>query len=345
MPVAYMQYPGSIVDIAEAEKMIEYLGQFNKDVKIVVVCDRGYLGEDNVKKFRSQGLEFLLLLKSNLSIAKEILREHAHEVRDTYSAYIPEMDKFGKTFRVRLFPSSETESYVHLIFDKHLEDSHRNDLFNKIRLQKAELDRAIERKTKFTQDNLKKYSLFSLKTELSETIIAPKKGPGKNKVEQNAYIIKSYEEDDERIKEELSYCGFYMLVSSEKLTVKEAIEAYSNRDCVEKVFQCLKSFLGMDKYGVQSEAAMNGKSFLWFLASILRSSISHKLTALRSTANDRKSYTTPAALDTLQAIQADKNLSTGKYERRYSLTKKQKETCKALGVEESEIDEIIKNLA
>lgn len=199
MPVAYMQYPGSIVDIAEAEKMIEYLGQFNKDVKIVVVCDRGYLGEDNVKKFRSQGLEFLLLLKSNLSIAKEILREHAHEVRDTYSAYIPEMDKFGKTFRVRLFPSSETESYVHLIFDKHLEDSHRNDLFNKIRLQKAELDKAIERKTKSTEDNLKKYSLFSLKTELSETIIAPKKGPGKNKVEQNAYIIKSYEEDDERI--------------------------------------------------------------------------------------------------------------------------------------------------
>ena len=345
MPVAYMQYPGSIVDIAEAEKMIEYLGQFNKDVKIVVVCDRGYLGEDNVKKFRSQGLEFLLLLKSNLSIAKEILREHAHEVRDTYSCYIPEMDKFGKTFKVRLFKSSETESYVHLIFDKHLEDSHRNDLFNKIRLQKAELDRAIERKTKSTEDNLKKYSLFSLKTELSETIIAPKKGPGKNKVEQNAYIIKSYEEDDERIKEELSYCGFYMLVSSEKLTVKEAIEAYSNRDCVEKVFQCLKSFLGMDKYGVQSEAAMNGKSFLWFLASILRSSISHKLTALRSTANDRKSYTTPATLDTLQAIQADKNLSTGKYERRYSLTKKQKEICKALGVEESEIDEIIENLA
>jgi hypothetical protein len=64
-----------------------------------------------------------------------------------------------------------------------------------------------------------------------------------------------------------------------------------------------------------------------------------------STTNDRKSYTAPAALDTLQAIQADRKLSTGKYERRYSLTKKQKEICKALGVEESEIDEIIEALA
>ncbi len=188
-------------------------------------------------------------------------------------------------------------------------------------------------------------SSCALETELSETIIAPKKGPGKNKVEQKAYVIKSYKEDDDKIKEELSYCGFYILVSSENLTVKEAIEAYSKRDSVEKLFQCLKSFLGMDKYGVQSEAAMNGKSFLWFLASILRSYISHKLASLRSTTGDRKSFTTPASLDSLAAIQADRNLSTGKYERRYSLTKKQKEICKALGVEESAIDGIIGNLA
>lgn len=103
MPVAYMQYPGSIVDIAEAEKMIEYIGKFNNDVKIVVVCDRGYISVDNVTAFDNQGLDYLLLVKSNFTMAREILEEHAAEVKDIYSCYIPEEDKFGKTFKVKLF--------------------------------------------------------------------------------------------------------------------------------------------------------------------------------------------------------------------------------------------------
>ncbi len=341
MPVAYMQYPGSIVDIAEADKMIQYLGSFNKDVKIVVVCDRGYISEDNVTLFKKQNLDYLLLVKSNLTIAKTILSLHADEVRDIYSCYIPQVDKFGKTFKVKLFSGSDIESFVHLIFDKKLENDHRNSLLNKIRLLKAEIEKAIERKTKFTEDNLKKYSLFSLDIELSEKIIAPKKGKNGGKVEQPSYVIKSYKEDDDKIKKEFSYCGFYMLATSEEMTVLEAINAYSGRDSVEKVFQSLKSFLGMDKYGVHSEASMVGKTFLWFLASILRSHISHKLSALRDTTGDKKSFTTPASLDSLAAIQADRNLSSGKYERRYNITKTQRQICEALSIDESSIDEII----
>ncbi len=345
MPVAYMQYPGSIVDIAEADKMIQYLGSFNKDVKIVVVCDRGYISEDNVTSFKAQNLDYLLLVKSNLTIAKTILSLHAEEVKDIYSCYIPEVDKFGKTFKVKLFSGSDIESYVHLIFDKKLEYEHRNALLNKIRLQKAELTKAVERKTKFTEDNLKKYYLFSLDTELSEPIVAPKKGKNGGKVEQPSYVIKGFNEDDDMIKKEFSYCGFYMLATSEEMPVLEAINAYSGRDSVEKVFQCLKSFLGMDKYGVHSEASMVGKTFLWFLASILRSHISHKLSFLRADTGDKKTFTTPASLDSLAAIQADRNLSSGKYERRYTLTKTQRLICDALSVKESSIDEIIASLS
>ncbi len=345
MPVAYMQYPGSIVDIAEAGKMIEYIGKFNKDVKIVVVCDRGYISEDNVESFEKEGLDYLLLVKSNLTVAKKTLEEYADKVRDVYSCYIPEVDKFGKTFKVKLFPSSDIESYVHLIFDKELEYKHRYALLNRIKLQKAEIERAIERKTKFTADNLKKYSLFKLEVELSGTIIAPKKGRNGGKTEQPSYVIKSYTEDDDAIKKEFSYCGFFILATSEKMSVLEAIIAYGKRDSVEKVFQALKSFLGMDKYGVHSEASMHGKTFLWFIASILRSHISNKLSALRDSTGDKKSYTTPASLDSLAAIQADRNLSTDKYERRYSLTKKQKEICKALSIDESAIDAVIDSLS
>ena len=158
-------------------------------------------------------------------------------------------------------------------------------------------------------------------------------------------VIKGYREDDEKIKKEFSFCGFFILASSQLMKVLEALTAYSRRDFVEKVFQCLKSFLGMDKYGVHSEASMHGKTFLWFIASVLRSHISNKLGDLRASSGDRKTYTTPASLDSLATIQADKNLSTGKYERRYGLTKKQKKICKALSVDETSIDEIIDSLS
>ncbi len=79
---------------------------------------------------------------------------------------------------------------------------------------------------------------------------------------------------------------------------------------------------------------MHGKTFLWFPASVLRSHISNKPGVLRASSGDRKTYSTPASLDSLAAAQADRNLSTGKYERRYNLTKKQKEICKALSIDE-----------
>lgn len=159
------------------------------------------------------------------------------------------------------------------------------------------------------------------------------------------YILKSYREDDAKIKKEFSFCGFFIPASSDLMKVLEALTAYSRRDSVEKVFQCLKCFLGMDKYGVHSEASMHGKTFLWFFASVLRSHISNKPGVLRASSGDRKTYTTPASPDSLAAAQADRNLSTGKYERRYNLRKKQKEICKAISIEEPFIDEIIDNLS
>lgn len=341
IPVTYMQYPGSICDIAEAEEMIKYLGKFNKDTKMTAVCDRGYISEDNVTYFNEHELGFLLLLKSNTNASKKLITDHAKEVKDRYGCYIPEYGIYGKTFRIKLFKNSNIECYAHLIYDVDLERDHREALHNTINAQRLEIQRHIDRKDKLTEDNLKKYFMFDLELEPSETIIAPAKGRGVKKTEQPSFVIKSFKENEDVIAEEFSYCGFFILVTSDEMTVKEAVCGYSKRDSVEKVFESLKSHLGMDKIGVHTEESMQGKTFLWFIASIFRSSISYSLSSLRESSNNKKDYTTPAAIDRLDAIKADKNLSSGKYERRYKLTKAQKEICKCLDIKESLIDEII----
>ena len=102
------------------------------------------------------------------------------------------------------------------------------------------------------------------------------------------------------------------------MTAQETQEAYTKRDCVEKTFQALKSHLGMDKIGVTTEEAMHGKGLVWFVSSILHALLFSHTAALR--VSDRKHYTVPAMIDQLEAIKADKDLSTGKRQRRYKLT-------------------------
>ena len=346
IPVTYMQYPGSVVDMAEAERMISYMGKVAANApQVTLVCDRGYISEDNIKAFRKAGLDYLLLLKSNWDAGQKVLEKYGSSIKDIYSRYIKEHDVFGHTFPVRLLKGDEADSYVHLIYDASLQAKHRGILITRIECLKKELLNAVDRKVRMTEDNLNKYrELFDIVTEEKDTIVAPARGRGGKRKEQKSFIITSYRESDERIAGEFSRCGFFMMVSSENITCKQALDAYSKRDCVEKVFQALKSSLGMDKYGVHNEAAMQGKTFIWFIASIIRSSFSHDIMILREKTDNRKSYTASAAIEQLIAIEADRNLSDGKYRRRYALTKTQKEICSALGTGEKAIDEMIGGL-
>ena len=58
-------------------------------------------------------------------------------------------------------------------------------------------------------------------------------------------------------------------------------------------------------------------------------------------ATDRKHFTVPAMIDLMEAIKADKNLATGKRERRYKLTSKQQKVFHYWEIDEQKIDERI----
>ncbi len=56
---------------------------------------------------------------------------------------------------------------------------------------------------------------------------------------------------------------------------------------------------------------------------------------------DKKNFTVPAQFDRIDAITADRNLSTEKYKRRYKLDKKQNDILNACGASLPRLDEII----
>ena len=344
LPFTFMEFPGSIVDVTEASEMITFLKRLSeeKPVKITLICDRGYISEENIIAFDSAGIDFLLMLKSNMNDHQKILEKHAHEVKNNYSCYIEEFDEFGKTIESTLF-ASNTKRYFHLIWNQNLEGKHRARLLKAIKNKKTEIQKAINRKTKYTEDQLKPMrQWFFLTTEAAGTIKVKAKGKEKYK-EVPAYVITDMDENHEAITVGLNECGFYLLVTSEKMSVNEARAAYSKRDCVEKVFQALKSSLGMDQIGVGSDDNLQGKSLIWFVAAILHSVLFINTRSLRL--KDKKSYTVPAEIDKLDAIVADRNISTSKYSRRYALDKKQNDIFNACGLSLARLDEIIKALS
>ena len=346
LPVTFTTFPGSINDMAEASEMISFFesllsGTDKSEIQpdITMICDRGYISEENVKSLDSAGMQFLLMLRANMRITNDLLLKYAKQVKSSAN-YIREYEQYAMTVPEYLFDSDKEKRFFHIIWDHTLERKHRNKLYNDLDNKENRIKNSIERKKVYTKDELKVFEKwFTLEIEKSGELTVKKKGGGKGKKKVDGFIIKKATKNTAAIDADLEKCGFYILVTSEKMADAETIEAYLKRDCVEKVFRALKSFLGMDKIGTYSDDSIHAKTLIWFVAAILHSLIFNNTKHLRIT--DKKSYTVPAVVDYLEEICADKNLNTLKYERRYKTTAKQNKILKALGVNISDIDKRI----
>ena len=357
MPITFAKFPGSITDVSEATSMISYfdelfktcenygLSPVDKDIleqikkHIVFCCDRGYISAENVDDFDDAGLQFILLLKKTLSICDKLLSAHAAVARsvanydkDTGYRMYTVTDYLFEEDRVAASKSDDPEKllrYFHLIWTTDLYIAHSRELSKKIASLEKNLQRAVEQKTPITVSQFRNYSkYFNLATELYNTIEV-KRGKGVSK--EDMYTVKAFEKNIDAIDAEDMKCGFFILVTSKKMTAAEAYDAYHKRDCVEKVFQALKSFLGMDKEGVNCDSAMHTQALIWFVAAVLRSLILNISRAIKTDTRDRSSYTVPAILDQLGRIVADRDLVTNKYKVRYELNKYQKTILEAAG--------------
>ena len=88
--------------------------------------------------------------------------------------------------------------------------------------------------------------------------------------------------------------------------------------------------------------AVETKSLIWFVASILHSLIFTKTMKLRE--KERSAYSMPEVFAKLHRVWCYKNVRSGKYIRLRKLTDKQKKIFQELKISEAEIDEEIAKL-
>ena len=148
--------------------------------------------------------------------------------------------------------------------------------------------------------------------------------------------------------QEIDLCGYFVIITSEKMSAKDALHLYKSRDCSEKLFRGDKTYLGDKSLRVHTTESASAKIFIEFIALIIRNKIYTSLIDEMKNMDKKPNYmTVPAALKELEKIEIVRH-PDNIYRLDHAVTATQKKILKAFGLSENYIkhkaDDISKEL-
>lgn len=320
-PLFYEMYPGSIVDNSQCQIMVDKAKRYGYR-NIGFILDRGYFSADNIRYFERNGYEFLLMARGNAQFIKEAIDTVRITLRNSSKYYIDEHEVLGTTVRQKLFDDDTKRRYVHVFYDDVKGAEQHKGIMRRFALYDKELEKLTDRK--LTRSfNVRKFEKYYRMRFYED------------------YLV-SFSRKEKEIEKELDYCGYFVIVTSEKMNAEEALTRYRNRDTTEKQFLTEKSFLGGDTWRVHSDESLESKQLIAFVALIVRNELFKSLGVLRK--KEKKRYTVPAALRELDRIIITRD-ENGTFTMRYALTASQKSIMKAIGMDEDEVRKEAKELS
>lgn len=318
-PLMYEIYPGSIIDNSECRKMVERAAYYGcKNVGFIL--DRGYFSSENIKYFERYGYDYILMTKGNAKFVQEAINEVGPTLRNGIGNYIEEHELYGITLEKEVI--TKGKKYIHVYYNGIQAEKEKVQFYNRLNKMYQSLQDKVDAKLQRKED-VKSYETYF-----------------KVKFDDNGYFL-NYQRRDNKIREAISKLGYFIIITSKKMSAKEALDIYSNRDSVEKVFRMEKSYLGFDSLRVHSVEKLESKMFISFISLIIRNELSQKMKPLYKT--NKKEYTIPKVIQQLERIGVTK-LSDEQYHHRYALTNKQKKILSAVGITEKQYEGMIKEL-
>ncbi len=312
-PLFYEVYPGSIVDNSQCKVMVDKAVRYGyKNVGFIL--DRGYFSIENIRYFDKNGYDFLLMAKGNALFIRDAIDRVKDSLRMSSTYYIDEHEVLGATVRQKIFPDDPRCRYIHIYYDDVKGAEVRKSILKRFTMYDRELEKLVEKKLT-RRFNVKKFEKYYRLKYIDD------------------YLI-SFKRKEKEIERELDHCGYFAIVTSEKMTAEEALSKYRNRDTTEKQFLVEKSFLGGDTWRVHSDESLESKQLTSFVALIIRNELFKAVAPLRE--KDKKKYTVPAVIRELERMIITRT-ENGSYVMRYAPTATQKSILKTIGMSEDEI--------
>jgi transposase len=314
-PLFYEQYPGSIVDVSQLQLMLDKAHGYGYK-KVGFILDRGYFSKENIQYMDRCGYDFVIMVKGMNSFVSSLILENRGKFENIRQYGIRRYKSFGITIQKKLYPSDEEERYFHIYFSDARMSAEHEKVEAKIDRMARYLD-SIKGKKVSVGEGYKQY--FNLEIyELDGTFLYAR-------------------EKTEVIQQEIDLCGYFVIVTSKKMSAKDALELYKSRDASEKLFRGDKSYLGNKSLRVQSDEVANAKIFVEFVALIIRSRLYVLLKDEVEKLEKRPNYmTVPAAVRELEKIEMIKGLD-GRYRLDHAVTATQKTILGAFGMDSNSI--------
>ena len=315
-PLFYEKYPGSIVDVSQLKLMLNKAKGYGYK-KVGFILDRGYFSKQNIEHMDSCGYSFVIMVKGMADLVSSLILEHKGTFENKRKCDMDGFGVYGKTVRQKLYETDEKERYFHIYHSISKEASERLHF----------------------EDDLKKMKTYMAKHQDEEISF----GPRYSKYfylhyDKTGKIFLMAEEKTTATEREIDLCGYFVIVTSEKMTAKEALHIYKSRDFSEKAFRGDKSYLGDKSMRTHTTESTSAKIFIEFVAMIIRNKIYTDLIDEMKRLGKKPNYmTVPAAIKELEKIELTRQ-TDNIYRLDHAVTANQKKILNAFGMTEKNIE-------
>lgn len=314
VPLFYEEYPGSITDVSQFTFMVDKAIEYGYR-KIGFILDRGYFSKENIQYIDDSGYTFIIMCKGCRALVSSIVLENQGSFETKREAAIRSYKVYGTTVPGRLYEDDTKDRYFHIYYSPSRQASEREQLEQRIEKLRQFLDRHIGKCEKFGRTYQEYFRLHY-----------DRKG-----------LFRGADERTDVIERELLLCGYFCIITSEKMTASQALIQYKGRDISEKLFRSDKTFIGSRSERVQSSQSMSSKIFIEFVALIVRNRIYNLLKEQMIRMDARQKYlTVPASIRELEKIEMVRR-SNKVYKLDHAVTRTQKVILSSFGLDETDI--------
>ncbi len=286
LPFYYRKMPGNISDVTTLKNLITEIKNMGCE-KIKFVMDRGFYSKENIDILYKHDVKFLLAARSGLKYIRESITKEKENIR-SWNNYREQYDLYAHTTQL----TWEYSQYNHKT-QREEKEKRTLHLYTYFSLERAAEDerrqnillRSLEQELCLGKREIEHEKLYEKYFETT------KNASGGNTVKPRTKEI-------EKAKE---LYGYFILISNDISDPIQALEIYRNKDLAEKAFENLKERLNLRRTLVSSEASLEGKLFVEFIALIYMSYIKRQMQKHELF----KSYTMHELLDELEPIEKD----------------------------------------
>ena len=251
MPLYYNRYNGSITD----KTNLMYVLDNAKTVGIShvkMVLDGGFWSEADLKSLQGFSTAFTVGMPAHLKESESILNTHTAEL-EQYANEFSEKGLYGISVPTTIYDIKGRVLVYYSAWNHLHQCNELSGLLGRLQEELASLKR-------YPQSKLKRYTSYF-------TLTKHEKDSGFD-----------YQVDLEKVEKARKRKGYFLLFSTDMTSSPEQILGYYRaKDADEKIFAQIKVDMQCDRSRTHNEKTTDGKTFVTFLACVIRSCMMQKL--------------------------------------------------------------------